>query len=97
MALDDAEVLAMLGVLGEPITLGAVTTVGIVDRPQAVVGPSGELAELVQGTVIVHVATGSLPGLVPGASINVNGVPRVVRERHALDDGAVTRIVCAKA
>lgn len=87
----------MLDVLGEPVTLGATTTPGIVDRPSAVVGPSGELAELVQGTVVVAVRTGSLPGLASGASITVSSIAYVVRQAFALEDGAITRIECTKA
>lgn len=94
MALGDAELVTMLEVLGEPITLGANTTKGIVDRALAPIGPSGDYPEHVSGSVVVQVRTGSLPGLTAGATIIVNGTTFTVREQLRVDDGAITKIDC---
>ncbi len=82
----------MLEALGEPITLGSTTVLGIVDATDAVVGRDGQYPEQVAGSLIVHVITGSLPGLEGGAVVTFRGQSYTVREQLQIEDGALTRL-----
>ena len=100
MSFGEPDIAAMLSDLaaiggGVEVTLGATTVHGVLDRG-ALELLQGEMPGVVAADEIVHVPTGSLPGLASGASITVDGVAYVVLKVMPYEDGAMTRVVLRK-
>ena len=95
-SLDDQDIPAMLDAFGEPVTLGATTVSGLVDRVGVEVLAGRDGPDLTSNRITVTVKTGSLPGLASNVTIAVGGVAYLVRERLPLDDGAFTQLHCAR-
>ncbi len=94
--LGDDYIPGQLEYLGEPVTLGATTVKGIVDRSGVELyrGDEDE-PELIGRLITVTVLTGSLPGLAVGATITLGATAyRVRKYREAEVDGALTEIQC---
>lgn len=85
---------ALLSEAGEQVVLGTDTTFGTVRRPSALELEAAGAAGLIARQVVVTVRTGSLPGLVTGATISVGSASYLVREWLATDHGALTQIYC---
>lgn len=81
---------------GVAITLGGVTTLGLVDVPEQQVLP-GNLGSLVGTLRVVRIETDSLPGLAIGSTIEVAGAPFKVRAKLQEGDGAITLLHCLNA
>jgi len=93
----DADLDAMLGTdFGVPVVMGSITVKGIVDQFHDEVGGSDQGPQLVTRRVTVRVKTGDLPALAAGASITVDGTAMKVLQALEENDGAITRIDCAK-
>lgn len=92
-----ADVPALLRDLGVDITLGANTVKGLVDRADGrVLQGDGGMAAVIGRDVLVTLQTGSLAGLVVGASITVDGVSYKVASLLAVEDGELTQVICRK-
>jgi hypothetical protein len=80
---------------GVSVTVGAVTANGLRDvtDEEAFVGQVG-LAIGRQVSVIVK--TGTFPALAAGVSITVEGTAYKVVEVRRIEDGALTRVLCAE-
>ena len=92
-----SDLAALFADMGVPIQIGSDVTKGLVDRAGEEMLESAGAGALVSTAVVVTVATGSLPGLVPGATIIVDGTSMKVQERREIDDGALTKIFCVQA
>ena len=94
---DIATMLADLAATGGGIdvALGETTLTGLLDR-EAVELLGGEMPAVVAADEVVHVQSGTLPGLASGASITVGGVAYVVLKVLPYGDGAMTRIALRK-
>jgi hypothetical protein len=94
---DIAAILADLAAAGGTVTvtIGASTVTGLRDR-EAVEILGGDMPGPVGVEESVHVQSGTLSGLVSGASITVGGTAYVVREVLVYGDGAMTRVLLRK-
>jgi hypothetical protein len=72
------------------VTLGEGSATGLLDR-EAVEIFAGEMPALVAAEHVVHLQSGALPGLEPGAAITVAGTPFVVLKVLPYGDGAMVR------
>jgi len=97
MPFDAAELQTPLDEAGSPVTLGSTTINALVDRPGDAVLEGGGAGGVQSTDVVLTIVTGTLPGLLPGASITVDGVAMKVRAFESIDDGAYTRIHCASS
>ena len=88
------DVPALLRDLGVPITLGANTTKGIVDRVDGrLLVDSGEMAAALGLETVVTLQRGALVGLDTGSSVTVDGAPMTVASVLSIEDGELVRIV----
>jgi hypothetical protein len=71
---------------GRPVTIGAQTTQGLIDISDEEL-LLGEAVSGVGQRIEVKVATGSLTGLVVGASVNVDGIVGTVKNIRQGEDG----------
>ena len=98
--LGETDIAAMLADLaaaggGVDVTLGATTVTGLLDREAAEL-LGGEMPALVAADEIVHVQSGTLPGLASGMPITVGGTSYVILKVLPYGDGAMTRIALRK-
>ena len=90
-----ADLPMMFAEFGVPVTLGAATTDGIVDR----VGDetaAGFASHSVGTRIQVSVVEGTLPGIVAGALVTVDGVEYSVAQVLETDDGGVIQFLCGE-
>lgn len=73
------------------VTLGSTTVNGLLDR-EAVQLLGGEMPAVIAADQIVHVVTGTLPGLASGVAITVDSINYKVLQVLPYGDGALTRI-----
>jgi hypothetical protein len=73
------------------VTLGSNTVNGLRDE-EAVELLGGEMPAIVAADLIVHVASGSLPGLASKSSVVVDGSSYKILKVMPYGDGAMTRI-----
>lgn len=90
-----ADVAALLADFGLPITVGAVTIKGLVDRRDIPVLSTEGMAAFASRHVVVTIHTGTLTGLAIGGAIVVDGLGLIVAAIHEIDDGELTEVVCA--
>ena len=98
--LGETDIAAMLADLaaaggGVDVTLGATTVTGLLDREAAEL-LGGEMPAVVAADEIVHVQSGTLPGLASGMPITVGGTSYVILKVLPYGDGAMTRIALRK-
>lgn len=98
--LGESDIAAMLEDLaaaggGVEVRLGSTTVHGLLDR-EAVELFGGEMPALVAADEVVHVQSGTLPGLSAGAAITVDGVAYAVLKVLPYGDGAMTRVALRK-
>lgn len=91
-----ADVPSLLADFGAPITVGADTVLGLVDRDDVPQLGTDGMSAFTSREVVVTIQTGTLPGLTVGGAITVDGSALKVSAVHALDDGELTKIVCVK-
>ena len=77
---------------GVEVTLGGITVMGLLDRDATEV-LGGEMPAVVTAEQAVHVQSGMLPGLQPGAAITVSGTAYVVLKVLPYGDGAMARVL----
>jgi len=94
---DIAEILADLAAAGGgvDVTLGEMTVTGILDREAAEL-LGGEMPAVVAADEVVHVQSGTLPGLASGVPITIGGASYVVLKVLPYGDGAMTRVALRK-
>lgn len=91
-----ADINALLADFGVPVTVGAVTAKGLEDAAdETMLSAESGAAHLVGRVRVVLVKTGTFT-LAAKADITVDGTAYKVRDYAQIDDGALTRIVCAK-
>ncbi len=91
----DQDLDVILRKAGVLVTLGAASTYGVVHRGGDRLLEDGGVAIGDQAvSVVVH--TDTLPGLVPGAAITVNGESLKVSGSMPIKDGRETQIECVK-
>lgn len=92
----DSDIPALIaGVGGLPVTIGAVTGVGIPEYPEeAFQSPERSLEDAVTILPVtkVLVQTSAFPNIKIDDSITVDGVTYRIRDRLRIDDGALTAI-----
>lgn len=88
---DDIEV--MLADMGVDVTLGADTVKALLNIGDEEIYPGGT-APVLGKDIEVFLKTNSLPGLVKGASIVVDGSSYIAGEPRQYGDGAMTRVPC---
>ena len=98
--LGESDIASMLADLaaaggGAQVTLGATAVTGMLDREAAEL-LGGEMPAVVAADEAIHVQSGTLPGLVSGVPITVDGASYIVLKVLPYGDGAMTRIVLRK-
>lgn len=83
------------GVGGVPVVHGAESGIGTVDSFDEEI-LQGSDASLIGRVVAILVKTSAFPTLKRGDPITVNGVAHTLRDRMAVDDGALTQLLCLK-
>jgi hypothetical protein len=91
----DSDIPSMMEQFGVPITIGAVTGVGIPDSPEDVF-PAGDLPD--SGGVLISVTkisvqTSAFPDLAVNDPVVFDGREYTVREHQRKGDGAMTEIL----
>ncbi len=86
------------------VTLGANSTLGIVDDTEELVQINDAGASAVAEQLVVALVTAALPGLEVGSVLTLTGLPGSivpelgrqveVRERYRTQDGHITTLVC---
>jgi hypothetical protein len=95
----DADIERMLGTFGVPVDL---ITNSVLYQTKGVVDTTDEDRLTASGqTFVGHfkavvVKTGTLVGLAEGVTLNIEGVPHRVMSQRQEDDGALTRVYCAR-
>lgn len=92
----DADLDTMIADFGVPVAMGSITVKGIVDQYHDEMAGSDQGPQFMTHRVSVRVKTGDLPALASGAAITVNGTAMKVIQALEENDGALTRIDCAK-
>lgn len=97
MDLSDRDITAILADLaaaglGARVTLGGASTIGLFDH-EAVELFAGEMPATVSAEYAVHLQSGSLPGLEPGASLKVAGTTYAVLKVLPYGDGQMVRVL----
>jgi len=88
---------ALLRRFGVDITFGSVTTKGIVDREgQRLLEGDGAPTAMVGTEVVLWLQEGSLPGLLTGSAITVDGSPYVVSAKLEVEDGELVSLLLRK-
>lgn len=90
-----ADLLVMLYDFGQPIASGGRTARGLVDSADEALMQNGPSPFIGRSTVVTF-RTGDLVAA-EGDEITVAGVRYFIRERLQLEDGLLTRLLCAKA
>src|ERR1700729_1799011 len=89
----DSDIPAMLADFGEPIAIGGVAGVGIVDKQdltfQAADGQRGVVVLPVSSLIV---QTSAWPGIEIDNDIIVRGSDYTIRNRERVDDGALTKL-----
>lgn len=94
MAFGDTDIPYLFADMGVTVVMGAYSTKGFIDTADELVtegGAPGAIGKM----IAVTIKTGSLSGLAVGSIITVDGTYYTVRERLQIDDGTLTRILCA--
>jgi len=93
----DSDILAMLEIEGQDVSVGAETTKGILRRFTEEV-LAGMFDTPILGTgVVTTIKTGSLSGLAIGVSLSTDGIAYLVREFRQIGDGALTEVLLAES
>jgi len=94
---DIAEMLADLSAAegAVEVAIGDTTVTGLLDR-EAVELLGGEMPGVMAADEMVHVRTGTLPGLASGVAITVGGTSYKILKIIPYGDGAMTRIALRK-
>lgn len=85
----------MIAMFGVPVVVGGTSGMGIVDITDPSMLPANTTS-FVGHQIFVQVKTGFFAGLAEGASISVEGVAYRVVAALQIDDGALTRVQCAR-
>ena len=98
--LGESDIASMLAELaaaggGAQVTLGATTVTGMLDREAAEL-LGGEMPAVVAADEVIHVQSGTLPGLVSGVPITVDDASYIVLKVLPYGDGAMTRLALRK-
>jgi len=98
--LGESDIAAMLADLSAAegavdVTIGDTTVTGLLDQ-EAVELLGGEMPGVIAADEMVHIRTGTLPGLVSGVAITVGGTSYKVLKIMPYGDGAMTRIALRK-
>lgn len=91
----DADIAAMLSDFGQPIASGGRQAKGLVDSADEALMQNGPSPFIGRSTTVTF-RTSDL-GAAEGDEITVNGVRYFIREKLQLEDGLLTRALCAKA
>ena len=86
---------SMLTEFGVPVSVGSASSVGLLDQSDSGMLPAGTNS-FVGKEIVLTVQTGSMAGLVSGATIIANGNTYKIIQAWQADDGAVTKIHCAR-
>jgi hypothetical protein len=92
----EQDITVMLLDLGSTIAAGGKQTRGMVDSADEALMQSGTPSPFIGRSIVVTIRTGSIP-VTEGSALTIDGKPYLVREKYQLDDGLLTRILCAKA
>lgn len=91
---NEAEIQAIIDEFGVAVVIAGVTSKGIVDRIDEEL-LAGMQTKAMGRMISVIVKTGTFPGLVERVQATVEGTVYRVREIMRLDDGALTKFLCA--
>jgi len=90
-----SDILAMMRDFGSTIAAGGRTTKGIVDSADEAMMAAGSMSPFIGRSIVVTLRTDDLV-LTEGGALTIDGKPYIVREKYHLDDGLLTRILCAR-
>lgn len=90
------DIAVMLADFGQPIASGGRTARGLVDSADEALMQSGGPSPFIGRSTVVTFRTGDLVAA-EGDEITIAGVRYFIREKLQLEDGLLTRILCAKA
>lgn len=91
-----ADIAVMLSDFGQPIASGGRTARGLVDAADEALMQSSGPSPFVGRSTVVTFRTGDLAAQ-EGDEITVAGVRYFIREKLQLEDGLLTRVLCARA
>lgn len=86
----------MLADFGVAISAGGKQAKGLVDSADEALMQSGNPSPFIGRSIVVTLRTGDL-AIKEGDPMSIGGVAHIVREKYQLEDGMLTRLLCAKA
>lgn len=89
------DIAVMLADFGQPIASGGRQAKGLVDSADEALMQNGPSPFIGRSTTVTF-RTSDLAAK-DGDEITINGVRHFIRERYQLEDGLLTRILCARA
>ncbi len=96
MSTFDTDITVLLMDMGQTISAGGKSTRGLVDSADEALMQAGTPSPFIGRSIVVTLRTGAIP-LAEGGAISIDGKAHIVREKYQLDDGLLTRVLCAKA